>query len=186
MSRFSMTLSRAFTIILIHPEANDQHNNRHYQCWKYIPKTYPSIFLSQIPSLFNIFVCFFDSMFSFWLHVLLIISKNIQHYSFLSVYRPALQYFWSMILTWSQYFLEESKAKGLAGFIALAFLFVFVIISIIHPTTGDTGDSITHYLFSKYAWSEKGYMFNLWAKPVFTFFSSPFSQFGMDGNQNIQ
>ncbi len=72
-------------------------------------------------------------------------------------------------------------AKRLALLTSVLIALILIIISCVHPTTGDTGDSITHYLYSRYAWSYKSYLFNLWAKPVFTFLSSPFSQFGMTG-----
>ena len=55
------------------------------------------------------------------------------------------------------------------------------MISVVDDTTGDTGDSIVHFLYSRDCWEHRSYLFNLWAKPLFTLASSPFSQFGMTG-----
>lgn len=47
--------------------------------------------------------------------------------------------------------------------------------------TGDSGDSIHHYLFAKYAPQHPALFFNHWAKPVFVLLASPFAQFGFIG-----
>jgi hypothetical protein len=47
--------------------------------------------------------------------------------------------------------------------------------------TGDVGDSIMHYLFSKYAYAHPENFLDHWAKPVFVFLSAPFAQFGFNG-----
>ncbi|MDQ3111787.1 MAG: hypothetical protein M3R17_18010 [Bacteroidota bacterium] len=47
--------------------------------------------------------------------------------------------------------------------------------------TGDSGDSITHYLFAKYAPRHPDLYFHHWAKPVFVLLASPFAQFGFGG-----
>jgi hypothetical protein len=47
--------------------------------------------------------------------------------------------------------------------------------------TGDSGDSVTHYLFAKYAPQHPELYFHHWAKPVFVLLASPFAQFGFDG-----
>ncbi|CAN5762488.1 hypothetical protein BH11BAC7_BH11BAC7_20000 [soil metagenome] len=47
--------------------------------------------------------------------------------------------------------------------------------------TGDAGDSVTHYLFAKYAPQHPELFFHHWAKPVFVLLASPFAQFGFDG-----
>ena len=46
---------------------------------------------------------------------------------------------------------------------------------------GDAGDSVHHYLFSKYAPAHTDLFFNHWAKPLFVLLSSPFAQFGFVG-----
>ena len=47
--------------------------------------------------------------------------------------------------------------------------------------TGDTGDSVSHYLFAKYAPKHPELYFDHWAKPVFVLLASPFAQFGFTG-----
>lgn len=47
--------------------------------------------------------------------------------------------------------------------------------------TGDSGDSILHYLFAKSAPLHPELYLNHWAKPVFTLLASPFAQFGFIG-----
>lgn len=47
--------------------------------------------------------------------------------------------------------------------------------------TGDSGDSISHYLFARYAPFHPVLYFDHWAKPVFVLLASPFAQFGFTG-----
>lgn len=47
--------------------------------------------------------------------------------------------------------------------------------------TGDAGDSINHYLISKFSWQHPRLFFDHWGKPIFTLLSSPFAQFGLVG-----
>lgn len=47
--------------------------------------------------------------------------------------------------------------------------------------TGDTGDSVLHYLFAKYAPTHPALFFDHWAKPVYVLLASPFAQFGFAG-----
>lgn len=47
--------------------------------------------------------------------------------------------------------------------------------------TGDDGDSIAHYLFSRYAFVHPENFIEHWAKPVFVLLSAPFAQFGFIG-----
>lgn len=63
-------------------------------------------------------------------------------------------------------------------------LFVFLILTVIalsNDFTGDSGDSLTHYLYSYYSFKHPTLFLNHWAKPLFVLFSSPFSQFGFAG-----
>jgi len=46
---------------------------------------------------------------------------------------------------------------------------------------GDSGDSILHYLYSKYAFKHPELFLHHWAKPVFVLLSAPFAQFGFTG-----
>ncbi|MBX2816239.1 MAG: hypothetical protein KTR24_09580, partial [Saprospiraceae bacterium] len=47
--------------------------------------------------------------------------------------------------------------------------------------TGDSGDSIMHYLFARYAPAHPALFFDHWAKPIYVLFGSPFAQFGLNG-----
>ena len=47
--------------------------------------------------------------------------------------------------------------------------------------TGDSGDSIMHYLFARYAPQHPEFYFDHWAKPVFVLLLSPFAQLGFIG-----
>jgi hypothetical protein len=47
--------------------------------------------------------------------------------------------------------------------------------------TGDGGDSITHFLFAKYAPVHPELYFDHWAKPFFVLLASPFAQLGFTG-----
>ena len=63
-------------------------------------------------------------------------------------------------------------------------LIIFILLLLIGlniDTTGDAGDSITHYLFSHYSFKYPEFFFHHWAKPVFVLLSSPFAQFGFKG-----
>ncbi len=60
-------------------------------------------------------------------------------------------------------------------------LTILLVIAFNTDTTGDNGDSITHYLFSHYAFTYPRLFFDHWAKPVFVLFSAPFAQFGFKG-----
>jgi hypothetical protein len=43
------------------------------------------------------------------------------------------------------------------------------------------GDTITHYLLSRFSWKYPHLLLDHWGKPVFTLISSPFAQFGLSG-----
>ncbi|MEZ5172241.1 MAG: hypothetical protein R2850_01690 [Bacteroidia bacterium] len=47
--------------------------------------------------------------------------------------------------------------------------------------TGDSADSITHYLFARYAPEQHELFFNHWAKPLFVILASPFARLGFTG-----
>ncbi len=72
---------------------------------------------------------------------------------------------------------EQKFALGIFGLMAFAFL----LAALLTDTLGEGGDSTTHYLYAKLAWSNEAYFFNHWAKPFFTVISSPFAQLGMKG-----
>ena len=47
--------------------------------------------------------------------------------------------------------------------------------------TGDTGDSIVHFFYARYAFVHPENFFNHWAKPLYVLLAAPFAQFGFDG-----
>jgi hypothetical protein len=65
---------------------------------------------------------------------------------------------------------------------ALLFIF-FCIISFIPDATAGGGDDISHYNIARGAIKYPRLFLDLWGKPVFTFLSSPFAQFGIHGMQ---
>ena len=73
---------------------------------------------------------------------------------------------------------KEDKAV-LVGIV----LYFFIIGLVAINTTGtcDSGDSITHFLFSKYAFQHPENFLNHWAKPLFVLLSAPFAQAGFIG-----
>jgi Gpi18-like mannosyltransferase len=64
-------------------------------------------------------------------------------------------------------------------------LSVYVVIACFtifyYDGTAGTGDTITHFLFAKYAFQYPVFYFDHWGKPVFTLLASPFAQFGFTG-----
>lgn len=57
--------------------------------------------------------------------------------------------------------------------------FIVGIITIFHfDGTGDSGDSIYHYLYAKYAFQQPELFFDHWAKPFYVLIFSPFAQLG--------
>lgn len=63
----------------------------------------------------------------------------------------------------------------------LSISLLFLFFAVYFEGTGGNGDSIFHYLYSKYSWQDHSLFFNHWGKPVFTIISSPFAQFGFTG-----
>ena len=66
-----------------------------------------------------------------------------------------------------------------------AFLFAYLIlglwITFRFEGTGDSGDSIMHYLFARSAPAHPELYFHHWAKPLYVLLASPFAQFGFEG-----
>jgi len=63
------------------------------------------------------------------------------------------------------------------------FLCTLIAISILifFEGTGKEADSISHYLYAKFAFKHPELLLNHWAKPVFTFLAAPFAQMGLIG-----
>ncbi len=67
-------------------------------------------------------------------------------------------------------------------YIAIGIFFVVMCgIAVFAKGTGDDGDSVAHFLYSRDAFLYPKYFFNHWAKPLFVFISAPFAQFGLVG-----
>lgn len=65
--------------------------------------------------------------------------------------------------------------------VATAIFFLLAVIAVSIDTTGDSGDSILHFLYSKYAFLHPEHFINHWAKPFFVLISAPYAQFGFIG-----
>ena len=63
----------------------------------------------------------------------------------------------------------------------ICYFITIVSVAINTHGTCDSGDSITHFLFSKYAFLHPENFLNHWAKPLFVLLSAPFAQFGFVG-----
>jgi len=59
-------------------------------------------------------------------------------------------------------------------------------VGVITDGTWGTGDTITHYLFARYAWAHPALFLDHWAKPMFTVLASPFAQYGFVGMKVYQ
>lgn len=77
---------------------------------------------------------------------------------------------------------ENILSSRKTAFVLLIGLFIFFLfIAFNAEMTYDAGDGIRHYLFSRYSWKHPNLFLDSWAKPFFTFITSPFSQFGLMG-----
>jgi hypothetical protein len=67
--------------------------------------------------------------------------------------------------------------------IPLIILMAFPVLyfSLFVPFETDTGDSVVHYFFARYAFDDPMLLLDHWAKPFFTLLASPFAQFGFEG-----
>lgn len=45
----------------------------------------------------------------------------------------------------------------------------------------DSGDGLMHYFIAQATWNDPIYFIDHWGKPLFSFFASPFAQFGLNG-----
>jgi hypothetical protein len=76
--------------------------------------------------------------------------------------------------------MKNNNNKIVAGIIAVFFIVHLVLIFNLNYTT-DAGDSITHYLYSRWSFRHPENFVNHWAKPLFVLLSAPFAQFGFEG-----
>lgn len=70
--------------------------------------------------------------------------------------------------------------KAIVG-VSILFFIVCLFISISFEGTGDSGDSVSHYLYARYAFQHPENFVYQWAKPLFVLFAAPFAQFGFVG-----
>ena len=73
------------------------------------------------------------------------------------------------------------KEKNIAYSLIGIFAILLYTLAVLTDGTGDSGDSVMHYFFSKYAFVHPENFVNHWAKPVFVLLSAPFAQFGFVG-----
>ena len=69
-------------------------------------------------------------------------------------------------------------------FVLMAVAIYFIVLlffAFFTEGTCDTGDSVFHYFFAKYAFRYPENFLNHWAKPFFVLLSAPFAQFGFVG-----
>ena len=71
---------------------------------------------------------------------------------------------------------DKRVLTGLSGY-----FIILVLIAFNACGTCDSGDSIVHFLFSKYAFLHPENFLDHWAKPLFVLLSAPFAQFGFIG-----
>ena len=76
---------------------------------------------------------------------------------------------------------DEYRMKHFFYYVLLVYGVIAALSIIYFDGTGDAGDSVTHYLFARYAPSHPVLYFDHWAKPVFVLLASPFAQFGFVG-----
>ena len=72
---------------------------------------------------------------------------------------------------------ENKAAKAITALLFIIGCFVIYF----YNGTGDTGDSITHYLYARYAPVHPELFFHHWAKPLYVLLAVPFAQFGFNG-----
>ena len=74
---------------------------------------------------------------------------------------------------------KVSDATAIVLLVLLAFPVLYF--SLFVPFETDTGDSVVHYFFARYAFRDPMLYLDHWAKPFFTLLASPFAQFGFSG-----
>ena len=77
--------------------------------------------------------------------------------------------------------MKRMPRKRLVLFYYLFFAFAAIFSIIYFDGTAHEADSITHYLYAKFAFDHPQLFLNHWAKPVFVLLASPFAQLGFVG-----
>jgi len=70
---------------------------------------------------------------------------------------------------------------GIAILLIILLAFPVLYFSLLVPFEADTGDSVMHYFYARYALQNPQLYLHHWAKPIFTLLASPFAQFGFGG-----
>jgi hypothetical protein len=73
------------------------------------------------------------------------------------------------------------KEKKFIRLLVLSVSLLLLVLAFIFNGTGDSGDSIGHFLYAKYAYIHTANFFNSWAKPLYVLLGAPFSQLGFIG-----
>lgn len=79
---------------------------------------------------------------------------------------------------------KNKRLEVQEGVLVIGVVVYFIILlcfAFLADGTGDAGDSIYHYLFSKHAFKHPENFLNHWAKPFFVLLSASFAQFGFVG-----
>ncbi len=71
--------------------------------------------------------------------------------------------------------------KALTALLLTAIAILLTYLAIRTERFSGGGDTITHYLLSRFSWQHPHLLLDHWGKPVFTLLSSPFAQFGLIG-----
>lgn len=87
----------------------------------------------------------------------------------------------ALIHIFAKVMLSLSIPKNILWYILLSYAFISCLTIIYFEGTLGTGDTITHYLFAKYAFQYPVFYLDHWGKPVFTLMASPFAYFGFTG-----
>jgi len=74
--------------------------------------------------------------------------------------------------------LSTKQEKLLVAITLVLFCITMVWLACTTEGTGDWGDAIYHYLFSRFAFAHPENFLNHWAKPIFVLFTAPFAQGG--------
>ena len=79
--------------------------------------------------------------------------------------------------------MENNTLKKISPEVAVTVILFLLLgsVGLSVNTTGDSGDSLLHFLYSKGSFSHPEFFLHHWAKPVFVLASAPFSQFGFKG-----
>src|ERR1700728_3494281 len=73
-----------------------------------------------------------------------------------------------------------NEKKFISFFIPASFLLLIIFI-FLFPGTIDSGDSVMHYLFARFAINHPASFLDSWAKPLYVLLATPLTQLGFKG-----